>query len=357
MEQQFPIKQLLNEKGEVTEVLQNELLNDAFIRLLYYHLIRSRTFDRKCVSLQRQGRIGTYAPFEGQEAAQVGSAMALEQNDWLFPTYRDHAATMTFGHDLTTILLYWNGRNESCIPPEGKRIIPPAVPIATQLPHATGTAIAEQKKGTNHAVIAYFGDGATSEGDFHEGLNIASVFQAPVVFFNQNNQYAISVPIEKQMKSKTIAQKAMAYDMPSVRIDGNDVFSVYRETKKALDRARNGEGPTLIEAVTWRYGAHTTADDPTKYRNQEDSENRRKAYDPILRLEKYMLANAICQQEEMEQMKQEVIIEVEQAVEQMEQVPPVSVDDIFDYVFAESIWPIEEQKRVYYASVGKGEKA
>ncbi|MFC0522724.1 pyruvate dehydrogenase (acetyl-transferring) E1 component subunit alpha [Pontibacillus salicampi] len=353
MENQFPIIQLLKEDGTLKESLPEELQNHDFVKTVYKHLMRTRTFDRKCISLQRQGRIGTYAPFEGQEAAQVGSALALGEQDWMFPTYRDHAATMTFGHTLTTILLYWNGRNESCVPPAGRNIFPPAVPIATQIPHATGVAIAEKKKGTSNAAIAYFGDGATSEGDFHEGLNIASVFQAPVIFFNQNNQYAISVPMSKQMRTSTIAQKALAYDIPSVRVDGNDVFAVYQETKKALDRARAGEGPTLIEAVTWRYGAHTTADDPTKYRNQEESDDRRKEKDPISRLEAYLLNSGVCEEGWLEQVKKEASSEVDEAIEEMESAPKANAADLFDYVFAEPVWPIEKQKEAYFAAMGE----
>lgn len=323
-------------------------LTDEFVRKIYRQLILVRTFDRKAINLQRQGRIGTYAPFEGQEAAQVGSALALQKDDWIFPTYRDHAATMTFGLPLTTVFLYWNGRVEGCIPPSGKKIFPPAVPLATQLPHATGAAMAERYKGTKNAAIVYFGDGSTSEGDFHEGLNFASIFQAPVVFFNQNNKYAISVPIERQMNSRTIAQKAVAYDIPGIRLDGNDVFAVYFETKKALERARNGEGPTLIEAVTWRYGAHTTADDPGKYRNQSLSEKKREEGDPILRLERYMKKVDMWDEQWAARMKEAAEKQVEKAVKDMEAYPAPDVNDLFDHVFEENPWTIQEQKNEYF---------
>lgn len=344
--EQFPIIQIVDEEGNVVLPEYREKLTKELATMMYYHLVRTRTFDRKCVSLQRQGRIGTYAPYEGQEASQVGSALALENDDWLFPTYRDHGATMTFGHSLVRILLYWKGRNEGCVPPEGKKIFPPSVPIATQLPHAAGAAYAEKRKGTKNAVIVYFGDGATSEGDFHEGLNIASVFHVPVVFFNQNNQYAISVPIARQMNSKTIAQKALAYDIPGVRVDGNDIFAVYFETKKALDRARNGEGPTLIEAVTWRYGAHTTADDPTKYRDQEESKRRRER-DPILRVERFLKQTGWWDEQQISAMQEKVQAEIEQAVAEMEQFPEANPADMFDFVFAAPTWTIEQQKQMY----------
>lgn len=322
-------------------------LTEEFVRKIYSQLTLMRTFDRKAINLQRQGRLGTYAPFEGQEAAQVGSAWALQKDDWIFPTYRDHAATMTFGLPITTVFLYWNGRVEGCIPPPGKKIFPPAVPLATQIPHAAGAAMAEQYKGTKNAAIVYFGDGSTSEGDFHEGLNFASVFKAPVVFFNQNNKYAISVPIERQMNSKTVAQKAVAYDIPGIRLDGNDVFAVYFETKHALERARNGKGPTLIEAVTWRYGAHTTADDPGKYRDQSLSEKKREEGDPILRLERYMKKVGMWDEKWAADVKEEAEEQIEKAVLAMEAYPPPDVNDLFDHVFEENPWTIQEQKNDY----------
>ncbi|RPK03516.1 pyruvate dehydrogenase (acetyl-transferring) E1 component subunit alpha [Priestia endophytica] len=353
MKLEFPIFQIINEEGQLTDEKYKERMTEDLVKKFYYNMVRIRTFDRKAISLQRQGRLGTYAPFEGQEASQVGSALALEKDDWVFPTYRDHGATLTFGANMARTYLYWNGRVEGCVPEEGKKIFPPAVPIATQLPHAAGAAMAEQRKGTKNAAIAYFGDGATSEGDFHEGLNFASVFQAPVIFFNQNNGFAISVPIEKQMNSKTVAQKAIAYDMPSIRVDGNDVFAVYFQTREGLDRARNGGGPTLIEAITWRYGAHTTADDPTKYRNQSDSDKIREIQDPLLRVERYMKRNNLWDEEWVAKMIGEVTSEIEQAIKEMEAFPKPNVNDLFDYVFEKAVWPITKQKEQYFQLNGR----
>ncbi|TDL35263.1 pyruvate dehydrogenase (acetyl-transferring) E1 component subunit alpha [Jeotgalibacillus sp. S-D1] len=352
MENQFPIQQLLSPQGVWISDHHKELLTKERTLDFFKHMLRIRTFDRKAISLQRQGRIGTYAPFEGQEASQVGSALALSKADWLFPTYRDHGATMTFGHSLRNILLFWNGRNEGNIPPEGMNIFPPGIPIATQIPHAAGAAFAEKRKGTNNAAIAYFGDGATSEGDFHEGLNFASIFKAPVVFFNQNNQFAISVPISKQMNTKTIAQKGLAYDIPSVRIDGNDVFAVYQYVSEALRRARSGEGPTLIEAVTWRYGAHTTADDPTKYRDQNNSLKVREEIDPLLRVERCMKINDWHDENWVRQMTEEVVQEVDQAVGEMEQFPQPDPSVIFDYVYKEPTLPLVKQKQQLLNLIG-----
>jgi 2-oxoisovalerate dehydrogenase E1 component alpha subunit len=347
MIENFPIQQILDENGKIHNDEDRLKITDEMIKNFYRHMIRIRTFDRKAISLQRQGRIGTYAPFEGQEASQVGSALALNEEDWLFPTYRDHGAAMTFGHSLRNILLFWNGRNEGCIPPEGKKIFPPGIPIATQIPHAAGAAYAEKRKGTNNAAIVYFGDGATSEGDFHEGINFASVMKAPVVLFNQNNGYAISVPIEKQMSSQTIAQKALAYDIPGVRIDGNDIFAVYFETQRALERARKGHGPTLIEAVTWRYGAHTTADDPSKYRDQTASQNRRQLTDPITRLENFMKNEGVFDEIWAKEIEESAQKEIDFAVQEMEQFPVANPADIFDHVFETPTWGIQKQKEEY----------
>ncbi|MDM5197746.1 pyruvate dehydrogenase (acetyl-transferring) E1 component subunit alpha [Fictibacillus enclensis] len=347
METQFPKKQILNEDGVVVDDAYKSMLDESLVKTLYTKMLRARLFDRKGVNLQRQGRIGTYVPFEGQEAAQIGSSMAMEEGDWMFPTYRDHGATLTFGHSLKNVLLYWKGRQEGCIPPEGIKIFPPAVPIASQLLHATGAAWAEKMKGTDRASIVYFGDGATSEGDFHEGLNFASVFNIPVVFFNQNNGFAISVPVEKQMKSKTIAQKAVGYDIEGIRLDGNDVFAVYFHTKAAVEKARAGGGPTLIEAVTWRYGAHTTADDPSKYRDQNESSIRRETTDPLARLEKFMQQEGIWESSWQKELEQEITLEIEAAVNEMENEQPPHLNDMFDHVFAENPWPIEDQKEAY----------
>ncbi|UAT30364.1 pyruvate dehydrogenase (acetyl-transferring) E1 component subunit alpha [Bacillus badius] len=351
MNTQYPIKRIIDDEGNLVDASYQDQLNEQLVKDLYYHMHRIRTFDRKAISLQRQGRLGTYAPFEGQEASQVGSALALNADDWMFPTYRDHGAKLTFGADMMKTYLYWNGRVEGCVPPEGKKIFPPAVPIATQLPHAAGAAWAEKRKGTKNAAIAYFGDGATSEGDFHEGLNFASVFKVPVVFFNQNNRYAISVPIEKQMNSETIAQKAVAYGIPGVRIDGNDCFSVYFEVKKALEHARNGNGPTLLEAVTWRTGAHTTADDPTKYRPEDQGKG---IVEPLLRMERFMKNNGYWDEEWLAEIDEKIKAEVEAAVEAMESYPKANVEDLFDHVYANMPLELADQKASYLAHLRRG---
>lgn len=347
MNERFPIVQLVKGDGRRTETVSEYVTIDN-AKLFYKHMVFSRLFDQKAVNLQRQGRIGTYAPFEGQEASQIGSALAMEDGDWMFPTYRDHAATAAFGHSLKNIFLYWKGCIEGCVPPKGKHIFPPSVPIASQILHATGTSWAEQKKGSDRVSLVYFGDGATSEGDFHEGLNFASVFNIPVVFFNQNNGYAISVPLERQMKSKTIAQKSLAYDIPGVRVDGNDVFAVYDETMKAIQRARSGNGPTLIEAVTWRYGAHTTTDEPSKYRDQSESKQRRESDDPISRIERFLSNEDAWDSSWADQVREEAEERLNEAVVEMEKVVKSDEALMFDHVFGTDVWPVQEQRNRFF---------
>lgn len=345
MDNRFEMRQILLADGTLHPSYSGQISLELALSM-YRWMTLTRLFDRKSINLQRQGRIGTYAPFEGQEAAQVGSALALDDGDWMFPTYRDHAAMITHGHELYRILLYWMGRIEGCVPPKGKHILPPSVPIATQIPHAVGAAWAGQLRGESTAAIAYFGDGATSEGDFHEGLNLASVFRIPAVFFCQNNGYAISVPISRQMASKTIAQKADAYDIPGIRVDGNDIFAVYEATFDALNRARAGDGPTLIEAVTYRYGAHTTADDPRKYRNQEEESKRwREQRDPVDRLRKYLISHGVLDEAIEVQMLKEADEQVEQAVKMAEGYTPANAKDMFAHVLAEKPWNVQEQEK------------
>lgn len=353
---QQDIVQILKPDGTLNDSITFDL--DVEMALTMYRcMVLTRTFDRKSVNLQRQGRIGTYAPFEGQEASQVGSALALDNGDWMFPTYRDHAAMITHGHDLYRIILYWMGRIEGCVPPDGKHILPPSVPIATQIPHAVGAAWASKMRGEPTAAIAYFGDGATSEGDFHEGMNFAAVFKAPVILFCQNNGYAISVPITRQMSSRTIAQKGLAYDVESVLVDGNDIFAVYHVTKSALKRARNGEGPTLVEAVTYRYGAHTTADDPKKYRDQEQESKRwRENYDAIDRLQRYLVSQGLLDAAKIGEIHQQADQKIEEAVRAAESYTPAKVGDIFAHVMAEQPWNVRQQQDELLSLLGKTEE-
>ncbi|RNB84691.1 pyruvate dehydrogenase (acetyl-transferring) E1 component subunit alpha [Brevibacillus fluminis] len=337
--------QVLTPAGELLENIEGGL-DEKTIVSMYEQMVLVRAFDRKSILLQRQGRMGTYAPFEGQEASQVGSAIALTPGDWLFPTYRDHAAAIVHGQSLSRVFLYWMGHMEGSISPEGKHIMPPCVPIATQMVHAVGTAWASKLKQEQHVSLAFFGDGASSEGDFHEALNFAGVFKTPTIFLCQNNGFAISVPFSQQSSSETIAQRAAAYDIPGVRIDGNDVFAVWLTVKAAMERGLRGEGPTLIEAVTHRYGAHTTADDPKKYRDQDTlADEWRTQRDPISRLKRYMEQNGLWDDVKEAALQKQVTERIDAALVEAESYPKSTPADMFKHVYAEPTWMVKEQEQ------------
>lgn len=319
--------------------------DDQFL-YLYRTMLFSRTIDEKTLSYQRQGRMLTYAPNLGQEATQVGSAYAMEKEDWLVPAFRELGAWLVRGVPLKNIFLYWYGNEWGSHMPEGVKVLPISVPIASQLQHAAGIGIANNIKGEKNVVVTYVGDGGTSHGDFHEAINFAAAFNAPVIFIIQNNQYAISTKREIQTKSETLAQKAIAYGIPGILVDGNDIFAMYAATKKAIDRARNGEGPTLIEAYTYRLGAHTTSDDPTLYRDQEEVEEW-KEKDPILRFKKYLLNKNLISEEWDENLRKELEEIVVSTFEEIENKSDTEIEDIFKYHFEKMPPQLEEQLREY----------
>ena len=259
--------------GGLRDAGDHELALDADqLRTLYRLMALSRRVDRQAINLTRQGALGVFASSQGQEAAQVGAVFALEEPDWLFPTYRDTVAAFARGVDIVEVLALFQGSWHCGFDPMRCRVAPLTTPLATQAPHATGLAMAARLRHDPIVALTFLGDGAASEGDAHEAMNLAAVFQAPVVFVVQNNQYAISVPLPLQTRARSIALRAAGYGMPGVLVDGNDVLSVYGATKAAVERARGGGGPTLIEAVTYRMEAHTTADDQTRYRSADEVE-------------------------------------------------------------------------------------
>jgi pyruvate dehydrogenase E1 component alpha subunit len=249
----------------------------------YEAVARARYFDQRAVTLQRQGRLGVYAPFRGQEAAQVGAALALSAKDWLAPTYRETGAAITHGLPIETALLYWRSHPEGWAYPSDLRLLPFYVPIASQLTHAVGLAHAGKLMGEDWVCMAFVGDGGSSEGDFHEALNFAAVFQDPVVFFVQNNGWAISVPTSRQMRNPRISDRSAGYGIPGVTVDGNDLVAVLDVARQAVARARAGDGPTLIEALTYRLAPHTTSDDPGRYRDVDDAAEHERL-EPVGRL-------------------------------------------------------------------------
>jgi len=339
--------QVLDEEGGVVGDVP-ELSEEEFVAM-YRHMKLARHFDERAVSLQRQGRMGTYPPLSGQEGAQIGSAMALAEDDWLVPSYREHGAAMVHGLSLKETLLYWMGDERGSLIPEDANVFTPAVPIASQIPHATGMAWADKLKGdgeTDTAFICYFGDGATSEGDFHEGLNFAGVFDTPNVFFCNNNQWAISVPRERQTASETLAQKAVAYGFEGVQIDGMDPLAVYKATTEALEKAKNpGEGerrPTLIEAVQYRFGAHTTADDPSVYREDDEVEEWKRK-DPIPRLERFLRNQDVLDDERVAAVEESVREEVADAIDAAESTVRPDPGSMFEHVFAEQTPELRRQ--------------
>ena len=282
-----PIVRLVSPDGTAVgdvEVGLSENERRELLRLM----IRSRRLDRECWALQRQGELTVYPPFEGQEAAQVGSAFALGPDDFVFPSFRELAAAVVRGVDVVEYLQYHRGTwHGGPYDPIAARFAPICVPVATQIIHAVGWAMGAKLDRSTACSLAYFGDGSASEGDFHEGANIAAVFRAPSILFCQNNGWAISVPSNEQFAAP-IAVRAAGYGMPGVRVDGNDVLAVYAVTRDAVDRARAGEGPTLIEAVTYRIGSHSTADDAARYRDEEEVTAWRER-DPIDRYRTHLL--------------------------------------------------------------------
>ena len=326
---------ILDEYGNLDTGLEPEIPPEMHLKMLRAMLL-GRRFDERLLDLQRQGRIGTYPPTKGQEAAHIGSAILLKDSDWFVPSFREMAAEIMRGRTMESALLYFNGYNEGTIVPEGSKDLPMAVPVASQILHAVGLAWAAKYRQTGEVVMAFFGDGATSEGDFHEGLNCAAVYQAPVVFVCQNNQWAISVPLARQTHSETLAQKAIAYGMPGIQVDGNDILAVYAAAKEAVDRARDGGGPTLIECVTYRIMMHTTSDDPKKYRSEEEVECWRQR-DPLIRYRKYLLQKNLITEQQLialeEEIKQDIQAAVERAEKRMQELgDPL---DQFDHLFAE----------------------
>ena len=309
---------------------------------LYADMVEARTYDRKSNAMQKQGRLATYASFEGQEAAQIGAAAALESDDWVAGTYRDAALMWRSGYPWRLLVAGRTGDERGGQPPEGVNVLPPSITVGGHMIHAVGLAWAEKLKGSGRVALTSFGDGATSEGDFHEAMNFAAVFSTPTIFFCQNNGFAISYPRHEQTKSESIAMKADAYGMPGEQVDGNDIAAVVAAVSVAVERARKGDGPSLIEAVTYRMGPHTTSDDPGRYREESEAERWRER-DPLLRVRR-LFQNAGEWSEAWEaEMEARATERIEQAVAEAEALPVPRRKEMFDRMYSEITAPLQRQ--------------
>lgn len=309
---------------------------------LYADMVEARAYDRKSVAMQKQGRLATYAPFEGQEAAQIGAAAALNSDDWVAGTYRDAALMWRAGYPWSLLVAGRTGDERGGQPPEGVNVLPPSIAVGGHMIHAVGLSWAEMLNGTGRIALTSFGDGATSEGDFHEAMNFAAVFQTPTIFLCQNNGFAISYPRAEQTRSETIAGKAPAYGMPGVEVDGNDVAAVFVTVSEAVGRARNGGGPTLIEAVTYRIGPHTTSDDPDRYRTEDQTEEWRQR-DPLLRVQRLFESAGEWSSEWNEEIEKRSVERIEEAVAEAEALPQPTRSEMFHRMYAEITDPLVDQ--------------
>ncbi len=342
--------QILDEEGNVDESLEPDLPADR-LQYLYESMYLARVLDERSLNLQRQGRIGTFVPSSGQEAAVCGPALAMRPTDWFVGAFREAGARLMRGEPIEKQLLFFAGYEEGNTFEGGERTLPISIIIAGQCLHAVGIAYAMRIRGENDtAVLCTFGDGATSEGDFHEALNFAAVWQVPVVFVCQNNQWAISVPRSSQTRSETIAQKAIAYGMPGIQVDGNDALAMYKAADEAFSRARDGGGPTLIEAVTYRQKMHTTADDPKRYQDPAVLEAWLKR-DPIIRFRRHLENKGIWSDQKQEAMEQHVKEIIDNGIAAFEAASDFRPDAPFDYAFGTTVARLEEQRAEFLDNI------
>jgi pyruvate dehydrogenase E1 component alpha subunit len=309
-------------------------LDDDTLLELYRSLVLLRTYDERSVVYHRQGRIGTYAIFWNHEAMQAGSVHALSDDDWIFPSYRESAIGLLRGMPAATVLSWWRGHPAGWWNPADYNVASICVPIGTQVPHAAGLAWGKKLKGDSAVAIVYFGDGATSEGAFHEGANLAAVMQAPLVLFCNNNQWAISTPLSAQTHAAALVDKAAGYGIPGIRVDGGDVLAVFEATREAVERAREGGGPTFVEAVTYRVAPHATADDPSAYVDAARVEEERQR-ECVGRYEAYLRRLGILDEAYAEQVRAEAADLMRQGIAAAEAEPPADVSFLFEHAYAD----------------------
>jgi len=320
------LRGVIDEEREVGGLGPDDLL------AIYRSLVLLRTYDERSLVYHRQGRIGTYAIFWNHEAMQAGSVHALAGEDWIFPSYRESAIGLLRGIPASTVLHWWRGHPAGWWNPAEYRVASICVPIGTHVPHAAGLAWGEKLKGNTTAAIAYFGDGATSEGAFHEGANFAAVMQAPLILFCNNNHWAISTPLEAQTRAETLAAKAAGYGMPGVRVDGGDVLAVYEATREAVERARAGGGPTFIEAVSYRAAPHATADDPRAYIDLDRVEEEKRK-ECVGRYESYLRRLGVLDEATAEEIKNEALETMRKGIAEAEAEPEPDPELVFDNAY------------------------
>ncbi len=344
--------QVVRDDGTVLDKKLEPEIGEADLKRLYYHMVLTRAVDDRLLRMQRQGRVGFYISSLGEEAAHLGSAFALKTEDWIFPQYREPGAAFLRGYPLLKYVCQILGNSGDLM--KGRqmpnhyaykpgRYLSVSSPVGTQIPQAAGFAWGAKIRKEKIVTLVYFGDGATSQGDFHMGLNFAGVFTLPTIFFCKNNQWAISVPLSRQTAVPTIAQKAAAYGIRGVRVDGNDLLAVVQVTREAAERAREGEGATLIEAVTYRMGAHSTSDDPRIYADESKIEQW-KPKDPLVRFQKYLAVKGIWNAAFEKEMTEKVQEEVTKAIQEAEKLPSPAPETLFDDVYAELLPHLKEQR-------------
>ncbi len=353
IESQFETFQILNEKGEIVNKEAMPDLSDEELKELMRRMVFTRVLDQRSIALNRQGRLGFYAPTAGQEASQLGSQFALEKGDYILPGYRDVPQLIWHGLPLYQAFLFSRGHFHGNEMPEGVRALSPQIIIGAQYVQAAGVALGMKRSKKDNVAITYTGDGGTSQGDFYEGINVAGAFQAPAIFIIQNNYFAISVPVEQQTAAKTLAQKAVAAGIEGYVVDGMDVLAMYAVTKHARDKAIRGEGPTLIEALTYRYGPHTMAgDDPTRYRTEDlDTEWEKK--DPIVRFRTFLEGKGLWTEEEENEVIEKAKEDIREAIKKADGYPKQKVTDFISHMFEELPVQLQEQYDEYKAKESK----
>ncbi|MBB5149280.1 MULTISPECIES: pyruvate dehydrogenase (acetyl-transferring) E1 component subunit alpha [Ureibacillus] len=353
VESKFEMFQILNENGEVVNPEYEPKLSDEELVELMTRMVYTRVLDQRSISLNRQGRLGFYAPTAGQEASQLASHFALEKDDWILPGYRDVPQIVWHGLPLWKAFLFSRGHFIGNQIPEGVNILPPQIIIGAQYIQAAGVALGIKKRGGKNVAVTYTGDGGSSQGDFYEGINFAGAYKAPAIFFIQNNQYAISTPRDIQTAAKTLAQKGIAAGIPCVQVDGMDPLAVYVATKDARERAVAGEGPTLIETICYRYGPHTmSGDDPTRYRT-EDIDNEWAKKDPIVRFRKYLEGKGLWSEEKETEVIERAKEEIKEAIKLADQAPKQTVTDLISIMHEELPFNLKEQYEIYKAKESK----